>query len=89
MLLPIDQWNGNQEKKRQKSSQGNCTSSLLNLCSGSDVRRGRKEALRGQGKSRNLGFDRRTIISTVGRIRRERHEHSVSIQRLTRAPGLG
>ena len=62
---------------------------MHDLCTGSDVGGRRNEALRRQGKSRDLGFDRRSIGCLVGRIGRERHEQTVSIKGLTAARGLG
>ena len=89
ILLPINRWNGNQEKRRHNSTERNRTSSLHDLCAGSDVGGRRKEALRRQGKSRDFGFDRRTIGYVMGRIGRERHERSVSIKGVNKARGLG
>jgi len=89
ILLPINKWNGNEEKGRQKSKERHRTPSLHDLCAGSDVGGRGKEGLRRQGKSRDHRFDRRTIISSMGRIGRERYERSVSIQELTRTRGVG
>ncbi len=89
ILLPINQWNGNEEKGRQNSTEGNGTSSLHDLCGGPDAGGRRKEALRRQGKSRDLGFDPWAINCPMGRIGRERHERTVSIKGLTKARGLG
>ena len=89
ILLPINKWNGNEEERRQNSTERNRTSSLHDLCAGSDVGGRRKEALRRQGKSRDLGFDRRTTGYVMGRIGRERHERSVSIREVNKARGLG
>jgi len=89
ILLPKQQWNGNEEKGRQNSTEGNGASSLHDRRGGPDAGGRREEALRRQGKSRDLGFDPWAINCLMGRIGRERHERTVSIKQLTKARGLG
>jgi len=89
ILLPKQKWNGNAEERRQQFEEGHGSPGLPNGCTGTDVGGGRPEALRRAGQSSHFGFDRRTIVRGMGRIGREGHERSFSIQRLTRPRGLG